>query len=152
MSTPGSSIRMLTDLINEQLEEAMDTAGEQIDEQMREHLMDGGHIDTGDLIGGLRHEVKREGDMINLYGYSDARSPEGVSYAPFIENGTGIYNPNSRRNGRPWRYKDKHGQWHTTYGMPADPFIEPSVTDVVKNLSDFITEKIFNTREGGGSQ
>lgn len=45
-------------------------------------------------------------------------------YAFFVEYGTGIYNPDSTRNGEPWVYfNDRDNKWHMTRGMPKRPFM-----------------------------
>lgn len=46
-------------------------------------------------------------------------------YAIYVEYGTGIYAANGgKRHGEPWTYfNENDGRWHTTYGMPARPFM-----------------------------
>lgn len=47
-----------------------------------------------------------------------------TDYAFFVEYGTGIYNPNSTRDGEPWVYfNDRDGRYHMTYGMEPRPFM-----------------------------
>lgn len=49
----------------------------------------------------------------------------GAEYAIYVEYGTGIYATGpggSRAKKIPWSYKDDDGEWHTTYGSPAQPF------------------------------
>jgi HK97 gp10 family phage protein len=53
-----------------------------------------------------------------------------AEYAVYIEYGTGIYaspeGPGSRAKKIPWVYYDERtGQFRTTYGMKAEPFMEP---------------------------
>lgn len=50
-----------------------------------------------------------------------------VFYAPYVELGTGLYaTGGSRAKKIPWRYKDSKGNWHTTSGMKARPFLRPA--------------------------
>ncbi|MCG1173280.1 HK97 gp10 family phage protein [Staphylococcus epidermidis] len=56
----------------------------------------------------------------------------GAEYAIYIEYGTGIYATGpggSRAKKIPWSYKDDDGEWHTTYGSPAQPFWEPAIDE-----------------------
>lgn len=48
-----------------------------------------------------------------------------LEYAPYVEFGTGIYSPDGRKT--PWSYEDANGKWHTTRGMPAQPFLRPAL-------------------------
>lgn len=54
----------------------------------------------------------------------------GADYAIYVEYVTGIYATGpggSRAHKIPWSYKDADGKWHTTHGMPAQPFWNPAV-------------------------
>ncbi|MFG0935076.1 HK97-gp10 family putative phage morphogenesis protein [Staphylococcus sp. 231237_7MaSpsaltlick] len=54
----------------------------------------------------------------------------GAEYAIYVEYGTGIYATGpggSRAKKIPWSYKDDDGEWHTTYGMHAQPFWNPAI-------------------------
>lgn len=56
----------------------------------------------------------------------------GAEYSIYIEYGTGIYATGpggSRAKKIPWSYKDDDGEWHTTYGSPAQPFWEPAIDE-----------------------
>ena len=48
-----------------------------------------------------------------------------AEYAIYVEYGTGIYAAGGgKRHGEPWTYfNENDGKWHTTYGMPARPFM-----------------------------
>lgn len=56
----------------------------------------------------------------------------GADYAIYIEYGSGIYATGpggSRAKKIPWSYKDDNGEWHTTYGSPAQPFWGPAIDE-----------------------
>lgn len=63
----------------------------------------------------------------------------GSEYAIFIEYGTGIYSVNSRAKKIPWSYQDADGEWHTTYGMPAQPFWNPAIDAGRKTFSKYFS-------------
>ena len=51
----------------------------------------------------------------------------GAPYAPYVEAGTGIHaTMGSNAKEIPWRYCDAAGNWHTTSGMVAQPFLKPA--------------------------
>lgn len=45
-----------------------------------------------------------------------------LEYAPYVHEGTGIHSPLGRID-VPWSYQDEKGDWHTTYGIEANPFL-----------------------------
>lgn len=113
----------------------MEEAGGSIADGMRQKLIANRHVDTGRLVGSIDNLTEVTDKEINEYITIDARNPKnGAWYAEFLEFGTGIYN--SRGDGRqtPWKYQDEHGNWHTTRGMAADPFIRPSVAEYIGEL------------------
>ena len=52
-----------------------------------------------------------------------------VEYAPYVEIGTGIYSTEGTGRQTPWTYKDAKGEWHTTRGMEAQPFLKPALEE-----------------------
>lgn len=50
-----------------------------------------------------------------------------VEYAPYVEIGTGIYSTEGNGRQTPWTYQDAKGDWHTTSGMKAQPFLKPAL-------------------------
>lgn len=90
-------------------------------------------VRDGQLINSIKHEVNGNVGTIG----------SNVEYAPYVEVGTGIFS--TMGNGRkdvPWRYKDAKGDWHTTYGMVAQPFLEPAVNANIPRILDCFKEKI----------
>lgn len=126
----------------------MAEVAEHIAEDMRQHLADGGHIDTGNLYNSISTKTERTDKEINAYIDIGAESDEGAWYAEFIEFGTGIYNENGDGRQTPWRYQDREGNWHTTSGQQADPFIRPSVAAHIGELDQGIKEAMDIRRYG----
>ena len=52
-----------------------------------------------------------------------------VEYAPYVEIGTGIYSTEGNGRQTPWSYQDAKGEWHTTSGMSAQPFLKPALEE-----------------------
>lgn len=75
--------------------------------------------DTGELRRSIDFQVADDGAEGVIYS--------NVEYAPYVEFGTGIYA--SRGGGRqtPWTYRAKDGNFYTTSGMAAQPFLEPAL-------------------------
>lgn len=114
---------------------AISEAGTNVSEGMKERLMAAGHAGTGELLDSIRCEITENNDEVSA-------SVNMVDYGEFIEHGTGA--AHGVENGRQgyWRYQDREGNWHTTDGMNADPFIEPAVSDTMTNLSAVISEQV----------
>ena len=67
-------------------------------------------------------------------------------YAPYVEYGTGLFAEKGGREDVPWRYQDDEGNWHTTFGMPPQPYMRPALNEnreqILKLLNDAIEEAI----------
>ena len=74
-------------------------------------------VDSGQLRQSITHEVDGLTGEIGT----------NVEYAPYIEIGTGIYSTQGNGRQTPWKYQDAKGQWHTTKGMKAQPFLKPAL-------------------------
>lgn len=135
--------------ISKQVFSAMQDAGDNICNGMRTRLTAAGHVDTGKLLDSIRAETTQQGNEIVTLIYADAKSDDGTQYAEFIELGSGA--AHGRAGGREgtWRYKDRNGNWHTTDGMDADPFIEPSVEEILPRLGAIISEHIYDIAKYG---
>ena len=48
-----------------------------------------------------------------------------LEHAPYVHEGTGIHSRTGMgRKDVPWSYQDEEGNWHSTEGMEATPFLE----------------------------
>lgn len=110
--------------------EAIEKAAADICENMKDKLKADGHGGTGALLNSINYDVH---DVDG--GYIEA-AVNMASYGKFIDSGTGAEHGGARQGY--WRYKDRDGNWHTTDGTDADPFIDISVDTALGNLGDEI--------------
>ena len=62
-----------------------------------------------------------------------------VEYAPYVEYGTGVFNPGRLT---PWRYQDASGEWHTTTGQKPQPFLVPALDSNRDKILNIFKEKV----------
>ena len=69
----------------------------------------------------------------------------GLDYAVYVHEGTGIMSRTGmgRKHDLPWSYKDDEGNWHTTSGMEANPFLEKAYDANIKKAREKIREAIL---------
>ena len=72
---------------------------------------------NGDLRRSIKSKV--EGDTGIVF--------TALEYAPYVEYGTGLFAEEQGRQDVPWHYKDDKGEWHTTSGMPPQPYMRPAL-------------------------
>lgn len=103
-------------------------------------------VDTGNLRGSISAEViKEEGKVIG-------KVFTNCEYAQFVEFGTGVqgqgtfpYNVeglNLSYTNHSWKYKDAEGNWHTSSGHKAQPFMFPSLMNNKKLISEILKSDI----------
>ena len=132
--------------IHKSAEAALKTMCESACENLKNNLSEAGHVRTGELYDSINYKMRASGDKIS----AEISMNE---YGKFIDSGTGA--AHGVENGREgyWRYKDKNGQWHTTNGMDADPFIDKSVLSAFMNLPEELRKALSeaqNTLQNGG--
>lgn len=91
-------------------------------------------VDTGNLRNSISHKVDPEEPA--AYIGTD------LSYAPYVELGTGIYAGGGRPT--PWVYQDGSGNWHWTRGNKAQPYLKPAVADHTQQYRDIIKDELKN--------
>lgn len=65
-----------------------------------------------------------------------------LEYAPYVEFGTG---PEAGgRTDVPWRYQDEKGNWHTTSGQKAQPFMGPAFNENRNKVLEILEEGLLN--------
>lgn len=94
---------------------------------------------TGELANSITSKVELIGNEIAGIVYTP------LEYAPYVEYGTGLgaFEENGSGNGRtdvPWSYQDEEGNWHTTYGMPPQPFMRPALNENREKIKEILKE------------
>lgn len=85
-------------------------------------------VDTGNLRNSITHTV----DQNEKTAYIGTNS----EYATYVEMGTGKYYLGGRP--KPWSYQDEKGNWHTTSGQRAQPYLKPAVADHAEQYKNII--------------
>lgn len=70
-----------------------------------------------------------------------------LEYAPYVEYGTGLFSnhPMGGRKEVPWIYKDeKTGEFITTYGQHAQPYMTPALEENRERILNIIREGLKN--------
>lgn len=125
----------IIDSVQDGIYDSLNDVGKDVVDDAVSNLEEDGHVDTGRLRDSIHHEVTRDGNVVRATITANAKGRNGEEYAQFIEYGTG--------NGvESWQYKDLSGQWHTTKGMDADPFMEPALDDNEKDFRDSVSDGI----------
>ncbi len=91
-------------------------------------------VATGELRNSISHRVD-EAERAVYIGTN-------VSYAPYVELGTGVYTSGGRPT--PWVYQDDRGEWHITNGQRAQPFLKPAVADHSQTYRSIIDRTMKN--------
>ena len=89
-------------------------------------------IDTGRLRNNVAYRVFGDDVVVGV----------NVSYAPYVEFGTGLYAEGGRPT--PWVYKDDEGNYHWTAGNPAKPFLKPAVSDHAQEYGNILIDSLEN--------
>ena len=76
-------------------------------------------VKTGNLRNSITHTTENNNRTVVISA--------SVTYAPFIELGTGKYAEGGGGRQTPWSYQDSNGNWHTTSGMPPRPYLRPAI-------------------------
>lgn len=68
-----------------------------------------------------------------------------LQYGIYVEYGTGLFA--AEGNGRkdvPWRYQDAKGEWHSTSGMPPQPFLIPALNENREDILEKLQEGLLD--------
>lgn len=88
-------------------------------------------VDTGELRNSI--QVEKTAPLTVAVGTNK-------EYSPFVEFGTGTQGdpavPHTTKEY--WRYQDENGEWHTSHGQPAQPFLRPAIDEeeIVSTVAD----------------
>ena len=111
-------------------------------------------VDTGNLAGSIRMEVKKSGK--NLIG----KVYTNVQYAPYVEFGTGstgqgtypykVKNLKLSYRDTPWVYTPDGGEtYYRTNGQEAQPYMYPAIKQNEKNIKKLFKQGVGNVVKGG---
>lgn len=94
-------------------------------------------VDTGKLGQSINNMV--EGARTNTVTGHIGTNTE---YAIFVEKGTGEFSTNGQGRKTAWSYQKPNGEWVTTTGQKAQPFLEPAFKDNIKNIEKAIMDEV----------
>lgn len=90
-------------------------------------------VDTGDLKNSITFYVDEEEKVVYI------GTPK--EYGIYVEMGTGMYVDGGRKT--PWVYKDeKTGEWVTTKGQKAQPYLKPAITDHIDTYKNIVKDEM----------
>lgn len=123
-----------TDKVLEGLDDdAVLRALERIGSQAEGYAIDLVPVDTGNLKNSITHTV----DEVEKVAYVGTPN----EYAVYVEMGTGMYVDGGRKT--PWVYKDeKTGEWVTTRGQKAQPYLKPAITDHIDTYKNIVKDEL----------
>ena len=114
-------------------EEACLRALERIGSQAEGYAIDLVPVDTGNLKNSITHTVD-ESEKVAYIGTPN-------EYAVYVEMGTGMYVDGGRKT--PWVYKDeKTGEWRTTRGQKAQPYLKPAIADHIDTYKNIVKDEM----------
>lgn len=87
-------------------------------------------VDTGDLQRSITHVVEGNQGIIGT----------NKEYAPYVELGTGQWNPTGRQT--PWVYKDAEGEWHYTTGQRPHPYLKPALDNNKQEVYNVLSKEL----------
>jgi len=101
----------------------------------------GWYIRTSNLKNGITHQTEQDENGTTVVVGTD------VEYAPYVELGTGKYAEpgTSKAKKIPWHYQDEKGNWHTTSGMPARPFLRPAIEIHLDEYRKILEDELKST-------
>jgi HK97 gp10 family phage protein len=135
----------------ESLLRKLNTLGTDVDEIVDNALYQGAQKIQGDAKRLIK--AKDAFDTGRLHGSIKVdRVPNGYSigtslkYAHYIEYGTGpLGDPTVPHTTRKyWRYKDENGNWHTSHGMKARPYLRPALNINKKYVAKLVRSRLLN--------
>lgn len=89
-------------------------------------------VDTGALRRSITSEVNGKEGIVGT----------NLSYAPYVEFGTGLFASNGDGRKTPWSYQSADGEWHYTKGMQPQPYLGPALEENKSKILDIFKEAI----------
>lgn len=94
-------------------------------------------VDTGNLRNSISNEVSESESAVYI--------GTNVEYGPYLEFGTGKFAEGGGGRQTPWRYQDEYGRWHTSVGIPAQPYLRPAIENHLQEYKETFEDHL---REG----
>ena len=122
--------------VDEIVDKALYQGAQKIQGDAKRLIKAKGAFDTGRLHGGISVEAIQNGYAIGT----------NVEYAPYVEYGTGpLGDPTVPHTTRKyWRYKDENGNWYTSHGMKARPYLRPALNTNKKYVAKLVRSRLLN--------
>lgn len=122
-----------TDKVLEDFEEACLRALERMGSEAEGFAFGLAPDDTGNLKNSIGHQVVEDEKAVYIGTRED--------YAIYVEFGTGMYVDGGGKT--PWVYKDeKTGEWVTTRGQKAQPYLKPAITDHIDTYKNIVKDEM----------
>ena len=99
-------------------------------------------VDTGELRASITHEVESGGLKVT------GAVGTNLTYAPYVECGTGLFAADGNGRQTPWSYKGSDGEWHTTICQKPQPFIKPALDQMAQDAVNEIKQEILKEIHG----
>lgn len=126
-----------TDKVLEGLDEAAIRALTRIGMQGRDYASDLAPV-AEDYGGTLAQSIDFMVEEENKECYIGTPKEYGI----YVEMGTGLYADGGRKD-VPWTYQDpKTGEWRTTSGMKAQPYLKPAITDHIDTYKNIVKDEL----------
>ena len=93
-------------------------------------------VDSGALSQSIDHSVDTTTKEVN--GEVGTNS----EYAIYQEFGVGIHAENGQGRKDSWTYQKPNGEWVTTSGFKAQPFLRPAFKDNIENIKKAIKDEL----------
>lgn len=107
-------------LLPEALAKGLEYAGQLIENEAKRRAP----VDDGILRASITHVVDSDNSSVSI--------GSNIEYAPYVEYGTGIYNPEGRKTA--WIYTTAEGKTFISHGQKAQPFLQPAVDENLDNI------------------
>jgi HK97 gp10 family phage protein len=91
-------------------------------------------VKTGNLRNSLTHTTEDDGRTAVI--------GSAVTYAPYVELGTGQFAENGKGRKTPWVYVDEKGVGHRTTGRKPTPYLRPAVEDHKNDYKEVIKNEL----------
>lgn len=118
--------KVINELLPEALAKGLEKAGQIVENDAKRNCP----VDDGILRASITHVVNTDESNVSI--------GTNVEYAPYVHEGTGIYNPDGRKTA--WIYTTADGETYVSHGQKAQPFLQ----DAIDSNLDKIVEQFEN--------